>query len=271
MRRLGSVTAPGIAQATYDAAVAKLVAVSAWVDLTATITTACAGAAASDPDSLAAGLTVTTTTGTFDGATVDCNAFAWTTHASANDGYGETLNYSLGTIASLITGYDPTTHGVQLEVCFVDAGTLNSTRPILAVAIARGGTLGGTAPCVGLGIWASTSVGSYHSVTSSASSSASGQVNPTGQAARAHTRILTIHDSTTKRFILPAIWDSAANPYPACERNTETHSTSDTLVLLIGQSTSTAAAISGLKIRFRVRTIPIANLTLSDLDLGCQA
>lgn len=268
MRRMGSVTAPGIAQATYDAAVAKLVAVSEWVDLTATITTACAGAAASDPDSLAGGLTVTTSTGTFDGATIPCNSFAWTTHTTTNDGYGETLNYDLGTIASLIPGYDPATHGVQIVADLVATGTLNSARPIVAVAIGKNGTMANTAPAAGIEIIAATTV---QGVTSLAFSSYNytGGVNPTGQVIQCHMRNLPIYGSVA-RWLSMGFLRVAATPYISFQI-TDTFTTSDKLFLCLGQSTTTSGAVSGVKIRFRVRTFEHANIDLSDLDLGCQA
>jgi hypothetical protein len=266
--RASVVTAPGVAQATYDAVAAKLVSVGSWLDLTATITTACAGAAASDPDSLAAGLTVTTTTGTFDGATVDCNSFAWTTHSTTNDGHGETLNYDLGTLASLLTGYDPATYGVQIVADLVATGTLNSARPILSVAIAKNGTIANTAPAAGIEITAATTVYGVSSLTS-ASYNVTGGINPTGQVVQVHTRHLPLYGSAARWVAITTLRPAAA-PYVNFQI-TDTFTTSDKLILCLGQSNTTSGAVSGIKIRFRVRLVPHANLDLSDLDLGCQA
>lgn len=265
-RAIGVTAAPGIAQATYDAAVAKLVAVSEWVDLTATITTACAGAAAADPDSLAAGLTVASSTGTFDGATIPCNSFAWTTHTTTNDGYGETLNYDLGTIASLISGYDPATQGLQLVARLVEIGTLNSARPAVSVAVASGGTLTGNVPVSGWAITSATSVASLIYYGSTSRNVQSGG-NPTGVAALTHTRLL--RTAATRRLQSMQANVGGADSYQLDTR-TYTQAT-DALMLLLGQENSTAGAVSGLKIAFGVRTFAIANLTLSDLDLGVQA
>lgn len=277
MRRMGSVTAPGIAQATYDAAVAKLVDVSAWVDLTATITTACAGAATADPDSLAAGLTVTTTTGTFDGATVACNSFAWTTHTTTNDGHGEVLRYNLGTIASLITGYDPATHAVQIEACLVAAGTLNSTAPIVAILVAPNGALPTTARGCGFEVESSANYSPVTAMTATGVSfHLSNALNTATVLPRFSLRILPVDGSLSggaKTIVQHSLigTTAATRSIGAANDTGNTYTTGDTLALCLGQWSTTSGAISGLKIRFRARLITIANLDLSDLDLGCQA
>lgn len=266
-RAIGVTAAPGIAQATYDAAVAKHVVVSEWVDLTATITTACAGAAASDPDSLAAGLTVTTSTGTFDGETIPCNSFAWTTHASTNDGYSETLNYDLGTVAALIPGYDPALHGIQIVADLVAPGTLNGARPATMIALAPGGTLSALTPVAGWNVVTATVAAPLYTVSATSWGTTSSDTIPA--APRTFFRLwsdgLAARIPFYSRSTIPTGAGNAITLSPL------TFTALDKLFLLLGQSTTTVGAVSGLKIRFRVRKFTIANIDLSDLDLGCQA
>jgi len=269
--RASVVTAPGVAQATYDAVAAKLVSVGSWLDLTATITTACAGAAASDPDSLAAGLTVTTATGTFDGATVDCNSFAWTTHASTNDGYSETLNYDLGTLASLITGYNPTTHGVDLECCLVEVGALNSAIPLAKVALAPAGSMAASTPIAGWAITSTTSVRSYTVISNTGLGFGLTAIDPASTVARTLTRRLPIYGNASTALLTTGLPQSAAslNYWSAASSNL-THSATDKLLLLLGQTSATSGAVT-FKARFRARIFAHANVDLADLTLGCMA
>lgn len=279
MRRMGSVTAPGIAQATYDAAVAaqaaaeaKLVAVGSWVELASTITAKCAGAATSDPDSLAAGLTVTTTTGTFNSETVTCNQFNWTTHASTNDGWSETLNYDLGTVASLLTGYDPATYGVQIVADLVAVGTLNGTNPLIALIIAPSGSAAPNSPGAGWAIYSTTSAAAMWVVSTGNHGSEMTAQDPTSVLARVQARWLPTGFANRSHIIaMTAATSTTPSKSLAYDNSGPTFATTDKFLLLIGSNSSTAAAVSGLKIRFRARIVPWANLDLSDLDLGCQA
>lgn len=270
----GELPGVGIAQATYDAAVAKLVTVSEWLDLTATITTACAGAAASDPDSLAAGLTVTTSTGTFDGETIPCNEFAWTTHTTTNDGHGETLNYDLGTIASLIPGYDPATHGIEIDYALAATGTLNSAQPILAVVLAPNGTLDGTASHGAVfQVTSATSVATYgYLATGNVGNIGLTPGNPSAVAVGGLRRMLGIaNGGVYTAFVFSHIRHGAGSSRVHAAATGQTRTTGDKLILCLGQATTTQGAVSALKARFRVRVIERVNLDLSDLDLGCFA
>lgn len=280
----GPLPSDGIAQATYDAVVAardaalaaqaaaeaKLVVTSAWVDLTAAITTACAGAAANDPDSLAAGLTVSTSSGTFDGASIPCNLFGWTTHSTINDGHGETLNYDLGTVLSHLSGYNPATHGVQIEACLVATGTLNGALPRLSVIVVKNGALGfGMAPASGFAISSGTTVSGVAGAAQTGANE-TGSVDPTGLSVRCQARFMAHGGNVARTLNIVTLNVTSTNPNLAIN-GTDTYTTSDKLYLCLGQGSTAAAAVSGIKIRFRVRTFLIANLNLTATDLGVQA
>lgn len=262
----GELPGGGVAQATYDAAVAKLVTIT-LIDLTAATTTACAGAAAADPDLLAAGLTVTTTTGTFDGETVACNQLVWTTHTTTNDGHGETLNYDLGTITALFPTYNPATHGIVLVSDIVEIGALNSARPSVWIMDAPGGTMvaGGNFG-VGWGITSATSATPLNFASSAGVGGLAG-INPATSLARETMWRMPIGLAGAQRYMVQAAPGSNSNDARIL---TGAHTASDKLFLCLGQGNITQGAVT-LKMRHRIGLVTLANIDFADYPLGCQA
>jgi len=241
---------------------------SDWVDLTATITTKVAAGLTADPGSIAGGLTVATTTGTFDGASVACNSFAWTTTAAARDGTSEASYVSLGTVASLLTGYDPASYGIQLVADLVATGTLNSTQPIIHLGLNAGGGAVSTLNGVGWLIVSASSATAEYLLSSSSDNAYQTGIDPTSVAARSHMRLFPLAGAGVKPLIF---WSHPAGLPDSIRvsQSSFTYDTSDDLYLCLGQSTTTAAALSGIKVRFRARIFDLTNIDLGALDFGC--
>jgi hypothetical protein len=271
---------PGISSALYDAALAdlataegerdaaeaKLVAVGEWVDLTAAIVAEVAGGLDADAGSIAGSLTVTASTTTLDGGTVPCILVGLTTTAATRDGYSEGAHVNLGTVASLLgAAYNPATHGVEIE-CGVGAlGTLNSTTPIVAVVLARGGALTATTPpAMGVQVGFGGAI-FVRAIVSGSETAISG--NQVAAGSIGWLRVLPHLETATAHLSTSAV----DNGDKAAVLDTDTYTTGDTLHLFIGQNTTTAAAASGIKLRFRARIFEIANVGLADRVMGCEA
>lgn len=222
---------------------------SEWVDLTEVITAAVAGGLDSDPDSEGASLTVTTTTGTVDGETVPCNEFGWTADASINDGVAEAMRVSLGTLVALFPAYDPATHGWQIVADRCAQGTLNSVQPLLFVGAQAGGGTPTALYGAGFALATSSLINAVYLVTSSDSSS--GSRNPNTAVPQLVTTLVT-PSSTAAQWLITCQWVDASLETSLVA--TVTPTTSDELHLLLGTNNTTSAAISGTKMRFRVRT-----------------
>jgi len=243
---------------------------SPWKDLTATITSAVAGGLDSDPGSIAGSLTVATTTGTFNGETVPCNEFAWTTTAATRDGYDEASYVFLGTTVSLLPSWTPTTVGFQFAADIVDTGTLNGTAPIIAVLDDADGAIGGGESLYGTGwlINSATSTGLIMRCSTTLAIVAA-TIDPTVITPTAIFRNFAMAPVANRNCIIHSV-PNDTNATIATYFNT-TRTVGQRNVLLLGQNTVVAAAASGIKIRFRCRTFDLQNIYLGDLDLGCAS
>lgn len=214
-----------------------LLPVTAWVDLTAAITAACAGAPVSDPDSLASGLSITTSSATVDGVTVPVNLIAGTTADAANDGYNEHTRWALPTLSTLFGTFDSTKHALELEAEVVAAGTLNSTQPLIGILSDHGTTRGGIG-------WSLGASNCYPIRTMGTANGTRGDAGSVGSdRLRARTRPLLPNvaahlqwtDYGSRYLVEPSIVPDGAMHF------------------YVGQWTNTQAAFTGVSVRFRAR------------------
>jgi len=246
------------------------VTVSDWVDLTATITSAVSGGLDADPDSQAGGLTVTTTTGTFNAdSSYPCNSFSYTGHASLNTGTGRAMRVSLGTVASLISGYDGT-GAVQLVCDCVDAGAgWETVDPVVGVFLAPSGTLPSPTPTTyisGAGIELESSTAArlvlrmhYSGLTTHSASGADVTSEPWQMVADVLPSFGVDVDSEDALVLAQLTgFDAEGDPFHGTASRglaPAARSASDELVLVIGHDGSGAVAVGAFKLRFRVRWI----------------
>jgi len=234
---------------------------SPWIDLTATITAAVAGGLDADPDSIAGGLTVTTGSGTFGGVVIPCNVFGWTSHASVNDGRNEAARVTLGTLVSHFAAYNPDTYGWQLVADYVDDGApdTKAADPLIAVSVRPGAS---TSVSYGVGVeivdastaagvyfFNATTQGSWGALVAGTTTFTQRRLGAVGLASGGWVGVFAPTGAA-----MGAIYVSAASD------------TSDILELNLGNDVAASEAMTGIKIRFRLRFFALANIDMSALD-----